>query len=107
MARLVILHDRFELESFFMDDPLRHLFELGDLDDAFWPHTLWFGLRQDDGRLTQVALLYTAFDPPVLMLNSHEPPDEARDFATGLLPYLPRRTYCHLAPELVDVFATS
>ena len=37
------LRDRDELASFFRRRPEVHAYELGDLDDFFWPHTRWFG----------------------------------------------------------------
>ena len=40
-----------------------HVYELGDLDDFDWPHTRWFGWEHD-GRLEQVALLYTRAGRP-------------------------------------------
>jgi len=42
---IVELRDRDELASFFRRRPAVHAYELGDLDDFFWPHTRWFGWR--------------------------------------------------------------
>jgi len=69
---LVELADREELGAFFRRRPDVHVYELGDLDDFFWPHTRWFGWKPD-GRLEQVALLYGEPDPPVLIALAAEP----------------------------------
>ena len=75
-----------------------HAYELGDLDDFFWPRTRWFGWRPD-GRIEQVALVYDEPDPPVLLALAEEPEqgmaDLLRAIARGaageaLCPPLPR-----------------
>jgi ribosomal protein S18 acetylase RimI-like enzyme len=68
------------------------LYELGDLDDFFWPHTTWYA------RGGSIALLYRATDLPVLIaLGGRDHPellDELRDA-------LPTRVYAHLSPGFV------
>ncbi len=64
MSGLVCLHDRAALERWLRRDPRLHLYELGDLDDFFWPHTIWYGL-EDRSELLSVALLYTALVLPM------------------------------------------
>jgi ribosomal protein S18 acetylase RimI-like enzyme len=74
-----------------------HLYELGDLDDFFWPHTTWYGL-EDDGVLKGAALVYCASELPVLVAHAREGHTWA---VTTLLErmrsVLPRRFYAHLA----------
>lgn len=89
MARLVTLHDRAALERRLRRDPRLHLYELGDLDDFFWPHTIWYGLDDESA----IALLYIASDLPVLLALG----DRAHDLVSKLTPILPRRFYAHLA----------
>jgi hypothetical protein len=36
------VHDRTELAAELRKDPALHAYELGDLDDFFWPYTSWF-----------------------------------------------------------------
>jgi hypothetical protein len=45
---LVALHNRTEIETYARRNPLPHLFELGDLDDFYWPHTVWYALKEAD-----------------------------------------------------------
>ncbi|HEY8077551.1 MAG TPA: GNAT family N-acetyltransferase, partial [Labilithrix sp.] len=91
VAGLVSLHDRAALERWLRRDPRLHLYELGDLDDFFWPHTTWYGL-EDRSELLAVALLYTAGDPAVVVALGAS----ARELVARLANVLPRRFYAHL-----------
>jgi GNAT superfamily N-acetyltransferase len=55
MDRLVSLHDRETIGAFLRRNAPLHLYALGDLDDFFWPSTLWYGLERD-GELRQLIL---------------------------------------------------
>jgi hypothetical protein len=46
--RLIEVDDRARLEAWLRRDPAMHLYELGDLDDFFWPRTRWYGLPAAD-----------------------------------------------------------
>lgn len=48
--RAIELADRTRLRAYFGRAPALHLYELGDLDDFFWPHTRWYAL-EDDGAI--------------------------------------------------------
>jgi GNAT superfamily N-acetyltransferase len=103
--RLVELDDRKMLEEWLRRDSAVHLYELGDLDDFFWPHTQWYGIT-DGSETRAVALRYGATDLPVLVLLGRERDREAsRALLTALLPRLPDRFYAHLLPGLADVLA--
>ncbi|WP_223884319.1 hypothetical protein [Micromonospora craniellae] len=54
-------HDRVVLAGLLGRDPALHAYELGDLDDIFWPHTSWY--RRGDA----VALLYHGAVSPTLL----------------------------------------
>ncbi|MCG8353173.1 MAG: GNAT family N-acetyltransferase [Chloroflexales bacterium] len=101
---LVSLHEKREIEAFVGQNPFLHLFELGDLDDFFWPHTIWYALKEQDA-IRQLALVYMAGVTPVLMANPNSPLGQMRELLHGLLPLLPRRIYTHLHPAHVDVMA--
>lgn len=95
--RLVCLHDKDVIEAALRRDPEVHLYELGDLDDFFWPHTTWYGL-EDRGVLKGVALVYTGSDLPVLVALARE----GQTWAVSALlermrVVLPRKLYAHLA----------
>jgi RimJ/RimL family protein N-acetyltransferase len=96
--------DRAAIEAHLRGDPALHLYALGDLDDFFWPHTVWYGLAGPAG-LRAVVLLYRAVDPPVLLaVEEHDRP-AARELLRRLLPSLPRRLYAHVSPYLVEELA--
>ena len=98
---LVAIHDKTEIEMYARRNPLLHLFELGDLDDYYWPHTVWYALKEAD-TMRQLALLYTALTTPVLLANPDPPLDLMRELLHALIPLLPRRVYAHIHPALVD-----
>lgn len=97
----VELRDRDELASFFRRRPEVHAYELGDLDDFFWPHTRWFGWLVE-GRLEQVTLLYGEPDPPVLLALAEHPGEGMAELLRAIAPELPDVVYAHLSPELLD-----
>ena len=41
--------DRARIEGDLRGDPGRHLYAIGDLDDAFWPLTRWWALESAAG----------------------------------------------------------
>jgi ribosomal protein S18 acetylase RimI-like enzyme len=103
---VVAVDDRIVLERFFRRRPGVHAYELGDLDDFFWPHTRWFAWHTSD-RIGQIVLLYDEPDPPVLLALAEDPDDEMRDLLRAIAPGLPGRAYAHLSHGLVDALAPS
>lgn len=104
MNKIVRLHDKREIEAFFRRDTFRHLYAIGDLDDFFWPHTVWYGLRSAQA-IQQIVLLYTEPDPPVLIANAEAPEEQMAELLQGLLPLLPTRIYAHLDTVSVRALA--
>ncbi len=101
-AKLVTLMDRREIEAFLRRATSRHVFEIGDLDQRFWPQTTWFGWKSD-GVVEQVALLYQPPGRSILLLYSDSPIESAEAFAHKLVPLLPRRMYAHLGVDLAPI----
>jgi ribosomal protein S18 acetylase RimI-like enzyme len=94
---LVSLHDRATIAQLLRKDPHLFLYELGDLDDFFWPHTTWYAL-EEGGALGAVALLYTGADLPVLIAHGREHHRRGvESLLTQLARVLPRRFHAHLA----------
>ncbi|WP_433280249.1 GNAT family N-acetyltransferase [Micromonospora sp. CA-244673] len=88
-------HDRAVLAELLGRDPVLHAYQLGDLDDFFWPYTSWF--RRGD----EVVLLYHGVELPTLL--AFAPPERAGDLAALLAeaaPMLPARLWAHLSPGL-------
>ena len=103
---VVELRDRNVLARFFRGRPAVHAYELGDLDDFFWPHTRWLGWKPN-GRIEQIALLYGEPDPPVLLAFAEEPADGMTALLRSLVDDLPTQVYAHLSPGLLDALASS
>lgn len=97
------LHDKSVIEAFVRQNPLLHLMELGDLDEFFWPYTIWYALK-DAGRIHQLALVYTGGEIPVLLATPAPLREQMCDLLTEIVPLLPRRFYAHLHPNQADVF---
>ena len=88
-------HDRAVLAALLGRDPVLHAYQLGDLDDFFWPYTSWF--RRDE----EVVLLYHGVDPPTLL--AFAAPSRVGRLAQllrELTPVLPARLWAHLSPGL-------
>ena len=96
--------DRAELEAWLRRDPGLHIYELGDLDPFFWPHTRWLCLRAAGARpsLRALALLYTGAPVPALIALARPGPDTEAlaQLLAGAAPELPDHVYAHLTPGL-------
>jgi len=105
ISAAVCLHDKEEIRAFFSQNIPLHLYEIGDLDEFFWPYTTWHALKDTDG-LKAVVLLYTETSLPVLLALAEEPA-YTRELLQSIIPLLPGRYYAHLSPGLEDVFQGS
>ena len=94
------LADKAELADLLTTDTALHIYEIGDLDPFFWPHTRWFGLRDARGRVGAIALLYSGMDLPTVLVFERRNMDVAEALVTGLSPHLPPRFTAHLSPNL-------
>ena len=103
MNRPQCVHDKSVLEAHLRQRPILHLYELGDLDDFFWPHTTWHALPEGDS-LAASALVYSGTDLPVLIAMSEDRSDRMPELLDAILPFLPTRFYAHLSAGLDEVF---
>ena len=97
---VVEIRDREVIAEFCRRRPAVHAYELGDLDDFFWPHTRWLGW-ETDGRVEQLALLYGEPDPPVLLALAERPEQGMADLLRSIATGLPPQLYAHLSPGLL------
>lgn len=93
------LRDRSAIRAMLMRDPELHLYELGDLDDFFWPRTRWFAQG------SAIALLYDAPDLPVILALDRDAPAELAALLCAETS-LPARAYAHLSPEITAALAS-
>jgi len=78
------------------------MYNLGDLDDFYWPRTAYFGF-QTEKAVDKVSLLYRSEALPVLLALSNEVFD--KDYVNQLIHFLPTQFYAHLSPSLEKVFS--
>ncbi len=93
-VRATTITDRARLRAYFSREPLLHVYELGDLDDFFWPHTRWYAL--DD----TIALVYA--DSTLIAIGDHDP---LAALLVDVRDALPARLHAHLSPGLATVLA--
>jgi len=98
----VCLHDKKTIEFFLRKNTDLHIYGIGDLDDFFWPHTKWYGLKIND-EIQAVVLLFTSLELPTLLALS-ENIDEMQKLLQSIIPNLPKHFYSHLSPGLETAF---
>lgn len=99
---LVELTDKKKIHDFFLfHDPALHIYEIGDLDDFFFPKTKWYGLEDQHHSLKVLALLYSSPDLTVLLMFGDDV-TSGRRLLTLLCPILPPNLYSQLSPRLLE-----
>lgn len=93
----ILLHDRSEIEAALRRNTYLNLYEIGDLDDFFWPYTTWYAFPEH-GSLRQVLLVYTGSDPPVLLGTADQDLEVLLSALRLVRRLLPGRFYAHLTP---------
>lgn len=96
------LKDKARIELFLRRAPELHLYELGDLDDFFWPDTTWYG-REEEDELREIVLIYTGPALPTVVGLS-EQPAAIRELLCEVCPLLPKRFHAHLSHGVEAVF---
>jgi len=102
--RLVCLHDKRIIEAVLRRNVYLNLYSIGDLDDFFWPHTVWYAL-DNGGEATDIALLYAAANDPVLIALGEPESTTMPELLHVLQPFLPARFYAHVNPESIPILA--
>src|SRR5690348_341675 len=96
---VVSLHDRDEIERYLRQNPLIHLYELGDLDDFFWQYTTWYALKEGE-QIQALLLLYISVQPPIpVLLAISENLPVLRTLLQSSIHLLPPRFYAHLSGD--------
>lgn len=93
------LHDKQTIRTFLLNNPFLHLYEIGDLDDFFWPYTTWYALDNGQG-IVQIALFYAAKGLPILLYFPEQASEKAGEFLHSFIPNLPRQFYAHLNSDI-------
>lgn len=99
MSNLTTLADRDAIEKYLRRDTALNIYLIGDLDDFFWPHTMWYAWMSD-GDIKALALLYRPSGLPTLIVLINGDINPASDLLQALSPHLPDTVYTHLTPGL-------
>lgn len=104
----VFLHDRITIAQYLSSDPFLHLYELGDLDDFFWPYTSWIAYSLDEV-IQALILIYVGGGLPVVLAIEEKNSQFMRDLMeqSANQPLFPRKFYTHLSPGLADILKTA
>lgn len=98
--KVICLHDKKRIEAFLRKNVYLHIYSIGDLDDFFWPKTVWHAL-EEDGEIRAIVLLYT--EPPRATLHAMcEQQDSMAALLRSILHILPRRFHAHLTPGVAE-----
>jgi GNAT superfamily N-acetyltransferase len=98
-----IVRDKNEIYRFLSMTPDLQLYTIGDLDDFFWPHTIWHAIF-DKGEMQSIALLYTGMTPQTLLLFYEKDPFYSIGLLKSVRHLLPEKFNVHLSPGLIDIF---
>jgi ribosomal protein S18 acetylase RimI-like enzyme len=99
------LHDKKEIERYLNKDVFLHIYSIGDLDNFFWPYTIWYGLRSNSN-ICAIALLYVGMPIPTLLAISKEH-DVMEELLIAIRHLLPVQFYAHLSPGLEIALETT
>ena len=98
MQSVYSLHDRDEIARFLSRESERRAYELGDLDDFFWPYTIWYGLKEQQ-EIQQLLLLYTGVKLPTLLCTGRNQGGTLLEESRHLLP---EKFHAHILPEYAE-----
>lgn len=100
---LHVLHSKPEILNFLMNSPELQVYSIGDLDDFFWPKTIWYSLKENN-ETKAIALLYVGMSTPTLLAIYDRDFESSHLLLERIKPILPVRFYAHLSPNLIDIF---
>jgi len=98
--RTIQLHDKDTIERVLRRNTYLHLYAIGDLDDFCWPQTTWHAL-EDDGKIAEIALLYSGSPLPVL-LGLSDKPERMRELIRRIRHLLPVSLYAHFSDGVTE-----
>lgn len=89
-----------ELRGFLAADPITFAYQLGDLGDAYFPFTTWYGSGAP-GHLQTLMLVYTGLSLPVIITAG--PTDGLTAIMDTFSEDLPGRAMLHMQPDHLEV----
>ncbi|HQO09554.1 MAG TPA: GNAT family N-acetyltransferase [Clostridiales bacterium] len=101
-SKIITLHDKAEIFSYLNRNPALHVYSIGDLDDFYFPHTIWYA-KIADGSISALILNYIGMNPPTIISFTDTDRDETIALIEGIKPLLPKEFNAHFSPGLIDV----
>lgn len=103
--KTICLHDKDRIEAFLRRNTFLNIYQLGDLDDYFWPRTTWYALTNGDD-IKAIALVFGGLNQPTLLAMG----DNAellllQELLRSALHLLPRSFYSHMNLGLAEALA--
>jgi hypothetical protein len=98
-----ILHDKNAIWQFLKTSPELQIYCIGDLDDFFWPKTIWYALTVNK-KIHAIALLYVGMQIPTLLCFYENNPDYSLKLLEQIKSMLPPKFNAHLSPGLIEIF---
>jgi GNAT superfamily N-acetyltransferase len=99
-----IIHQQQQLAAFLRPHREKAIYELGDLDDRYWPATTWYALTNQQGAIEELLLAYNAGDLLVILTKPYTSEASCRRLIEGIAHLLPRRIYVHVPSTLLNAF---
>ena len=100
---LQVLHDKTPIFNFLKENSDLQIYSIGDLDDFFWPKTIWFALKDAD-TIKSITLLYVGMETPTLLAFYKGESSFSLQLIERIKRFLPVKFNAHLSPGLVDIF---
>lgn len=101
--KIQILHKKEEILNFLMNNPALQVYSIGDLDEFFWPRTIWYGLKENE-EIKAIILLYVGMSIPTMLAIYHNNFNSTLKLLQSIKAYLPPKFYAHLGSNLISVF---
>lgn len=102
--QVVSLHEKQDIELWLRNNIALHLYCLGDLDDFFWKHTVWYGLKNEE-EIKAIILLYIKTEIPTLIALAEKPADTMQVLLESVVRLFPPKLYAHLNEEFLSILA--
>lgn len=98
-----LCRDKREIFDFLSGSAELQLYLIGDLDNFFWPNTVWYALYHK-GEIMSIALLYKGMTPATFLLFQEENLQFPRELIRTVRNQLPGELNVHLSPDLINTF---
>ena len=100
--KITELRDKDRIAAYLQQNLYLNIYQIGDLDDYYWPDTRWWALVEN-AKIEALALLYTGLSVPTLLLLADDNREQCAELLNSLLPTLPPEIYVHYTEGLGEI----